>query len=180
MRILSTSLRDRHPFGLACVVKYLRVVAYTSALWGLVIYAIGCVIPAPLKGEPPPTNYHPVILSETVTPPFGPLLLSPTSEQEIRFDVTDPNPQDTIQALLYRASTGSFTSYGQTTLIKEDPTDQTLNRGTFDPINLCERAGPGAVTLYVSDREIVIENNKIKKDTGLFDEGVWALQCLGQ
>jgi len=43
------------------------------ALYGLVIYGVGCIIPTPLDQAMQETNARPVFVTDKVLPAFGPL-----------------------------------------------------------------------------------------------------------
>src|SRR4051794_32847613 len=80
--------------------KGLRLV-YNSALYGMVIYCIGCVIPTPLDRAPAQQNFQPAFVTSRVQPAFGPTSESVSSPLALSIAATDPNPDDTLKVRLF-------------------------------------------------------------------------------
>ena len=157
-------------------------IVYNSALYGFVIYCMGCVIPTPLDREPAPVNYSPVFVTSRVTPPFGPTSESVSSAIALSFAATDPNGDDTLKVRLFEPSPMApgglqYLSIEVTLTDAMDPDDPNLRIGSLDP-PLCMNATPGTTfDLYavVADRSFT--GNTARADGGLTDTNHWELKC---
>jgi hypothetical protein len=165
--------------------RLLRVgtgIVYNSALYGLVIWSIGCVIPTPLDRAPAPTNYNPVFVTSRVTPPFGKLSGSSSSAIPLSLAATDPNADDTLKVRLFVPSSSApgglqYLSIEQQLTDAMDPDDPNLRIGSLDP-PLCLNAMPGTtfdVFAVVADRSFT--GNTARADGGLTDQNHWELTC---
>src|SRR5262245_59100301 len=78
-----------------------------SPLYGLIVYAVGCIVPLPLDPEPPPTNYRPVIIHELVDPPLNmDIKLAVNDRRELTVVAEDPNAGDDLYARLFAEEAG--------------------------------------------------------------------------
>ncbi|MCU1280232.1 MAG: hypothetical protein JWM53_3778 [bacterium] len=159
-----------------------RIVS-NSALYGMVIYCVGCVIPTPLDRAPAPTNYGPVFVTMQVNPPFGPVTESIAGALPLSLAATDPNHDDVLTVRLFEpdstAPTG-FIDINQSVTLTNAPTtdDPDLRVGSFEPV-LCLRAQPGDrfdVYAVVADRPFT--NKTMRADGGLTDQNHWELTCM--
>ena len=158
-----------------------RLVQHT-ALYGLVIYAIGCVIPTPLDRAPSPTNYSPVFVANRVSPEFGPMTAQVGQPRSFTLAATDPNLEDTLLVRFYtKDSAGSplFSGIQGQLNSAKDPEDPTLRLGTIDaaPCPLGQLQG---VTfdyyVVVADRDFTMPTKVA--EGGLSDTNHWELTCM--
>ena len=171
------------------LLRWARGIVYNSALYGFVIWCVGCVIPTPLDRAPAPTNYPPVFVTTRVTPAFGPVTESLSSPgTTIALAATDPNTADTLKVVLFQpdlANPGTFDSIGYmaTLMIPSPPDseDSNLRLGTIDDAKLCRNARDGDkfdVYAFVADRDF---NNPPANITqaagGLTDSNHWEVTC---
>ena len=162
---------------------------YNSALYGFVIWCIGCVIPTPLDRAPAQTNYRPTFVTTQVTPPFGPLTESLASAgTTIALAATDPNAGDTLTVRLFQPdliTPGTFDSIGfMATLMIPSPPDQedpNLRIGTIEDAKLCRNARDGDkfdVYAFVADRDFNSPPQNITQAAGgLTDSNHWEVTC---
>ncbi|MCU1280571.1 MAG: hypothetical protein JWM53_4117 [bacterium] len=154
-----------------------------SALYGMVIYCIGCVIPTPLDRAPAPTNYGPVWVTSRVQPPFGPTSLSVSSTIALSLVATDPNPDDTLTVRLFVPSATApgglqYLSIEKTLTSAPDMDDPNLRIGSLEP-PLCRNAASGTsfdVFAYVADRDF--SGVTATAPGGLTDSNHWELTCM--
>ena len=153
-----------------------------SALYGFVIWCIGCVIPTPLDRAPAPVNYSPVFVTNRVTPAFGPANESITSAISLSLAATDPNPDDTLKVRLFVQNSNApggleYLFIEQTLVSAPDPDDPNLRIGSFDP-PLCRLAMPGDsfdVFAVVADRDFT--GNTATATGVLNDQNHWERTC---
>jgi hypothetical protein len=157
-------------------------IVFNSALYGLVIWCIGCVIPTPLDVAPKPINYGPVFVTSRVSPPFGPASESTTSGIALSLAATDPNADDTLKVRLFVPSPSApnglqYLFIEQPLTPAPDPDDPNLRIGSLDP-PLCRNAMPGTtfdVFAYVADRDFIGDTST---SAGLTDSNHWELTCM--
>jgi hypothetical protein len=157
-------------------------IVFNSALYGFVIWCVGCVIPTPLDVMPKPTNYGPVFVTSRVSPPFGPTSEATTSGLALSLAATDPNPGDTLTVRLFVPSPSApgglqYLSIQQQLTNAPDPDDPNLRIGSLDP-PLCLNAMPGTtfdVYAYVADRDFI---GNTATSAGLTDSNHWELTCM--
>lgn len=157
-----------------------------SALYGLVIWCIGCVIPTPLDRAPPATNFRPTFVTSQVTPAFGPAPQSVSSNVTLALAATDPNPDDTLTVHFFEPdplTPGGFIYSGLNltlaTPTPPDPDDPNLRLGNLDE-GLCLNAVAGKTfDLYavVADRPFNTTGNLTHADGGLTDTNHWEFTC---
>jgi hypothetical protein len=157
-------------------------IVYNSALYGMVIYCIGCVIPTPLDRAPAPTNYSPVFVTTRVNPAFGQMSEAITSGITLSFAATDPNHDDLLTVHLFDTdSTGTQFFIGGTPLTipsTPDPDDPDLRLGTLETA-LCLHNQSGdkrEVFAVVADRDFMGSQPKVQEG-GLSDTNHWELTC---
>jgi hypothetical protein len=158
-------------------------IVFNSALYGLVIWCIGCVIPTPLDVAPKPMNYSPVWVTSRVSPPFGPASDSTTSGIALSLAATDPNPDDTLKVRFFVPSPSApnglqYLFIEQPLTPAPDPDDPNLRIGSLDP-PLCRNAMPGTmfdVYAVVADRDFT--GDTATSAGGLTDTNHWELTCM--
>jgi hypothetical protein len=162
----------------------LKVVQH-SALYGMVIYCIGCVIPTPLDRAPAETNFRPVWVTTRVNPPFGPAPGLIATGDSFSLAATDPNHDDTLTVHLFvpGAMTGTriYTGYHTTLTIPSTPDsdDPNLRLGTIDS-SLCLKQPVGTpfeVYAIVADRDFMGTEARVQEG-GLSDENHWEQTCM--
>ena len=158
---------------------------YNSALYGMVIYCIGCVIPTPLDRAPTETNFGPVWVTTRVNPPFGPTTGLIATGDSFSLAATDPNHDDTLTVHLFvpGPTPGSrvYTTAHTTLSIPSTPDqlDPNLRIGTIDSF-LCLKQPVGTqfeVYAVVADRDFMGTEAKVQAG-GLSDENHWELSCM--
>ena len=77
---------------------------YNSALYGMVIYCIGCVIPTPLDRAPAQQNFQPAFVTSRVSPAFGPTSEPINSGITFALAATDPNHDDVLTVHLFEGT----------------------------------------------------------------------------
>jgi len=157
-----------------------------SALYGFVIWCIGCVIPTPLDQAPAPVNYAPVFVTTQVTPPFGPLVDPITTGVTVSLAATDPNPDDMLTVGLFEPDAtvpGGYRSLGiNQPLMKTTATDMgdpNLRLGTID-LSVCFNATDGTtfdLFAFVADRPFNSNGNRSQATGGLTDSNHWEITC---
>jgi hypothetical protein len=155
---------------------------YNSALYGFVIWCIGCVVPTPLDQAPAPVNYSPVFVTSRVTPSFGPMSGTASSPIPLSLAASDPNGGDTLKVRLFEPSPTApgglqYLSIETTLTDAMDPDDPNLKIGSLDP-PLCLNAMPGTtfdLFAVVADRNFT--GNTAKAEGGLTDQNHWELKC---
>jgi hypothetical protein len=160
-------------------------IVFNSALYGMVIYCVGCVIPTPLDRAPAPTNFGPVFVTSQVTPPFGPVSESLTSGVSLALAATDPNPDDILTVHLFvpdPTTPGGFIYTDINTQLTNagDTDDPNLRIGSLAPA-LCFSARSGDkfdVFAVVADRPFNTTGNLTHADGGLTDSNHWELSCM--
>jgi len=159
-----------------------------AALYGIVIWSIGCIIPTPLDRAPQPTNYSPVFVTSSINPPFGPVTLPIRSLSTLALAATDPNPDDTLVVHLFEpdlTTPGSFTLVDATGATLARPTtpdneDPNLRIGAIDSGVCLNAADQTKFDLYaiVADRSFnAPSNNPTHADGGLTDANHWEVTC---
>lgn len=173
--------------------RVLRValgIVSNSALYGMVMWCIGCVIPTPLDREPAPVNYRPTFVTTQVTPPFGPLTERIGSlGTNISIAATDPNADDTLVVHLFQPDTatpGNFVFIANNVTLaypsQPDNEDPNLRIGTFDPTpHLCLNARDGDkfdIFAAVADRPFNSPPANVTLAAGgLTDMNHWEVTC---
>jgi len=164
-------------------------IVYNSALYGFVIWCIGCVIPTPLDRAPADTNFRPTFVTSQVNPPFGPLTERLSSAgTTIGLAATDPNVGDTLKVELFQPDLtmpGTFHSIGwNATLMLPTPPDSedpNLRIGTIETAKLCLNARDGDkfdVYAFVADRDFNKPPlNVTQAAGGLTDSNHWEVSC---
>jgi len=162
-----------------------------TALYGLVIYGVGCVIPTPLDQAPAPPNYSPVIVTTKVNPPFGPIAHTAQDVFELTIVADDPNigqpdAPDDLHARLFIPDPSDpaallwFDGNDQTFLPASvpDPMNPRLRYATFPPAVRCAGRSGQTFNLYVlvSDRRFKPTDPAVS-DGGLTDSNHWELTC---
>ena len=155
---------------------------YNSALYAMVIYCIGCVIPTPLDRAPAAVNFQPAFVTSRVTPAFGPTSEPINSGITFALAATDPNHDDVLTVKLFAtAPTGGFTPLDiSTTLMIPSPPDNddpNLRIGSIDTA-LCLRAQPNDkfdIFAFVADRPFT--GSTTRAEGGLTDSNHWELTC---
>ena len=158
------------------------VVVSSSALCGIVLCSIGCIIPTPLDRAPAPVNYQPAFVTAHVVPAFGPASESINSGITIALGATDPNHDDILTVKLFTpAATGGFQSLdiGTTLMIPSPPDadDPDLRLGSIETA-LCLRAQPGQqfeIYAFVADRPFT--GATTMAEGGLTDSNHWQFTC---
>jgi hypothetical protein len=161
-------------------------IVYNSALYGFVIWCVGCIIPTPLDRAPPQTNYRPVFVTSQVNPPFGKSTQTISSATTLALAATDPNPDDTLTVHLFEPDSTQpgglgFTGLSETLTIPSPPdtSDPNLRLGSIDA-RLCLNAADGTMfDLYavVADRPFNTTGNLSLADGGLTDSNHWEVTC---
>ena len=156
---------------------------YNSALYGMVIYCIGCVIPTPLDRAPTPPNYGPVWVTGRVSPSFGPASESVSSAIALSLAATDPNANDTLKVRLFVPNSAvagglQYLDIETTLTSAPDSDDPNLRIGSLDP-PLCRNAMSGTsfdVFAVVADRDFT--GSTANAVGGLTDQNHWELTCM--
>jgi hypothetical protein len=155
-----------------------------TALYGLVIYCVGCVIPTPLDRAPAPTNYSPVFVTSRVNPAFGKISQRVLVPGPFTLAATDPNPDDALDVHLFEPdSTGALVYIGvDWPLMIPTPPDQTdPNLRLYSTTaTLCPQGTQGQtfdVYAIVADRPFQGSLPKVQ-DGGLSDTNHWELSCM--
>jgi len=164
-------------------------IVYNTALYGLVMFSIGCIIPTPLDREPAKTNYRPTFVTTQVNPTFGSVQAQLTSPLTIALAATDPNTDDTLKVHFFEpdGTPNGFQYIPSLNTTLEIPTppdseDPNLRLGHVDA-SLCLNATAGTkFDLYavVADREFNTTGpsiNLMGADGGLTDTNHWELTC---
>lgn len=161
-------------------------IVYNSALYGFVIWCIGCVIPTPLDQAPAPVNYSPVFVTTQVTPPFGPLSDPISTGVTVTLAATDPNPDDVLSVALFKPDAtvpgGLLQLVSPQTLMKpaaSDMGDPNLRLGSID-LTVCSNSTDGfTLDLYaiVADRPFSATGNRSQAPGGLTDSNHWEVTC---
>jgi hypothetical protein len=158
---------------------------YNSALYGMVIYCIGCVIPTPLDRTPADTNLRPVWVTTRVNPPFGPATGLIATGDSLSLAATDPNHDDTLTVRLFvpGPTPGSriYTGANTTLMIPSTPDtdDPNLRIGTISS-SLCLKQPVGTdfeVYAIVADRDFMGTEARVQEG-GLSDENHWEQTCM--
>jgi hypothetical protein len=156
---------------------------YNSALYGMVIYCVGCVIPTPLDRAPAETNFSPVFVTSRVTPAFGPTSVAITGTLNLSLAATDPNRDDVLTVRLFEPlPTGELFYTQQTTTLNlpspADVDDPNLRLGSATP-PICLNAHAGdTFDLYaiVADRDFMGTEARVQAG-GLSDSNHWEVTC---
>ncbi len=161
-------------------------IVYNSALYGFVIWCIGCVIPTPLDQAPAPVNYQPVFVTTQVTPPFGPLPDPISTGVTVSLAATDPNPDDVLSVALFEPDAtvpgGLRQVVAPQPLMKSaasDMGDPNLRLGSID-LPVCFNSTDGFMfDLYaiVADRPFASTGNRSQAPGGLTDSNHWEITC---
>jgi hypothetical protein len=159
-----------------------------SALYGMVMWCIGCVIPTPLDSEPAPKNFRPSFVTTQVTPPFGPLTehLASTGST-LALAATDPNTGDTLKVHLFQPNPNSpfgydFIGWNATLAapLQPDSEEPNLRVGTIQA-RLCNNARDNDkfdIYAAVADREFNMLPANITLAAGGFTEmNHWEVTC---
>ena len=157
-----------------------------SALYGFVIWSIGCVIPTPLDQAPAPVNYSPVFVTTQVSPPFGPLPVPISTGVTVSLAATDPNPDDVLTVGLFKpdaaAQGGLAPVFPAQNLMKpaaSDMGDPNLRIGSID-LSVCDFSADGfTFDLYaiVADRPFSSTGNRAQAPGGFTDSNHWEITC---
>jgi hypothetical protein len=161
-------------------------IVYNSALYGFVIYCIGCVIPTPLDQAPAQMNYPPVFVTTQVTPPFGPLPDPISTGVTVSLVATDPNPDDVLSVALFEpdatAPGGMRQVVAPQTLTKQaasDMGDPNLRVGSID-LPVCFNSTDGFMFdlyAFVADRPFSSTGNRSQAPGGLTNSNHWEITC---
>jgi hypothetical protein len=163
---------------------------WDSAIYALVIYCVGCVIPTPLDQAPSQTNFAPVFVTSKVSPMFGPITHTASESFELNLVVDDPNfaqpnPPDELHARLFvpdPSTPGALQWFDGNDLTflpasVPDPMNPRLRYGTFAAAPRCfGRSGTFNLYVIVSDRRFNPMNPSMS-DGGLSDSNHWELTC---
>jgi hypothetical protein len=163
---------------------------YNSALYGLIIWCVGCIIPTPLDRAPTQTNFTPVFVTSSVTPSFGPLPATIDQPTTLSLAATDPNSDDTLVVHLFEPDPSMKGSYillqpaiPLNKLNPPDPKgDPNLRLGNQD-VQLCLNASDNFMTdvyAVVADRPFNAGSKGtdiILSDGGLTDSNHWEVTC---
>jgi len=155
-------------------------IVYNSALYGFVIWCIGCVIPTPLDRAPPDTNFAPSFVTGRVIPAFGKLSV-PTSGINLALAATDPNEKDILTVHLFEQDpTGMLipTSAPATLMIPvpPDPDDSLMRLGSIDATPCLNAPDGTSFLLYAVVADRAFQGNTPKTD-GLSDSNHWEVTC---
>jgi hypothetical protein len=181
----SRHIQARHRLARRLLWWGTKIVSNT-ALYGLVIYCIGCVIPTPLDRAPAPTNFSPVFVTNRVSPTFGATTAQVQMPKSFTLAATDPNHDDTLQVRLYTTdSTGQGMLYtGINTTLNypstPDPDDPNLRIGeiTTAPCPVQLQGTTFELFAIVADRDFSPTMPSKVQAGGLSDTNHWELQCL--
>jgi hypothetical protein len=155
-----------------------------SALYGLVMFSIGCIIPTPLDREPAKVNYKPSFVGSQVQPAFGPAAASLTAGTTLVIAATDPNGDDTLTVRLFEpdpAKPGGFLYLNISQQLDKpttpDPADLNLRITTLDPPLCLNASDQTKFDLYavVADRAFSADNPM--RSDGLTDTNHWEITC---
>jgi hypothetical protein len=163
---------------------------YNSALYGLIIWCVGCIIPTPLDRAPTQTNFSPVFVTNSVTPLFGALAATIDQPTTLSLAATDPNADDALVVHLFQPDPTTKGSYillqPPIALIKPtnpDPNgDPNLRLGSQE-VQLCLNAPDNFMTdvyAVVADRPFNAGSSGadiILSDGGLTDSNHWEVTC---
>ena len=155
---------------------------FNSAIYGVVIWCIGCVIPTPLDRAPAPTNYSPVWVTSRVTPAFGPTSVAITGQLNLSLAATDPNHDDVLTVHLFEPlPTGGllYTNFNTSLTIPSTPDtdDPNLRLGSFEP-PVCLNAHPGdTFDLYAVVADRPFTQDTTRAEGGLTDSNHWEVTC---
>lgn len=159
--------------------------AMRSLLAGLLIYAIGCVVPTPLEQEgDPPANHSPVIVSGE--PDFASGPYTPFHADDVwNFEVTadDPDVDDTLEARLYRLDGARLLPVPSPIFLTAPDADHLTRRsGQFFGTAYCEFSGamPQQEYLfyvYVSDLPFPASGSPGELRDGHYDYKYWVVRC---
>ena len=161
-------------------------IVYNSALYGFVIWCIGCVIPTPLDQAPAQMNYAPAFVTTQVTPSFGPLSDPISTGMTVSLAATDPNPDDVLTVAMFEPDAmvpgGLRQVVAPQTLAKSmasDMGDPNLRLGSVD-FPVCFNSADGfTFELYaiVADRPFASTGNRSQAPGGLTDTSYWEITC---
>ncbi len=165
-------------------------IVYNSALYGFVIWCVGCIIPTPLDRAPPQTNFSPVFMTTQVTPSFGPLAATIDKVTTLSLAATDPNSDDTLTVHLFQPDPMTKGSYllVQPSIAMNKPTppdpngDPNLRLGSAE-VQLClDVADNTMFDLFavVADRPFNTGSSGpliVQADGGLTDMNHWEVTC---
>ena len=179
------AIATRHAVARRLLRKGARIVS-DSALYGLVIWCIGCVIPTPLDQAPAPVNYPPVFVTTQVTPPFGPLPDPISTGVTVSLAATDPNPDDVLSVALFEPDAAAPGGLRQVvapqTLMKpsaSDMGDPNLRIGSID-LPVCFNSTDGFMFdlyAFVADRPFSSTGNRSQAPGGLTNSNHWEITC---
>jgi hypothetical protein len=150
-------------------------------LYALVIYGVGCVIPTPLDPAKPGPNLRPVILVETVSPKFGPLVRTTQSLVTFSFSAEDGDQADSLYARLFVARGGALVTVVDDVPMAYpaviDPDHPFVRTGESHQLPVCGYPG-GVDSLYLAVADRPFDANADTANGGLVDENHWELQCM--
>ncbi len=166
------------------LLRWAGKIVHNTALYGFIIYCIGCVIPTPLDRAPAPTNYSPVFVADRVNPKFGPMTAQINALTEFNLAATDPNTADTLTVRLFvpdltQPNGFIYTGFNTTLSLPStpDPTDPNLRLGTLEA-GVCLNHMPGdKFDLYAVVADRPFTGNTNKAEGGLTDTNHWELSC---
>jgi hypothetical protein len=166
--------------------KSVRIVS-NSALYGLVIWCIGCVIPTPLDRAPGQTNYRPTFVTSQVTPGFGKQAAPVGGAINLSIAATDPNEDDTLIVHFFQpdlSTPGAFVPAAAAPLtlmtkVPPDADDPNLRIGSEDAPLCLNVPANTTFDIYavVADRAFNTMGNLTHADAGLTDTNHWTFTC---
>lgn len=161
-------------------------IVYNSALYGIVMFSIGCIIPTPLDREPAPVNYRPTFVTAQVQPAFGSQPASLAGGTTLVLAATDPNAADKLVVHFFEPDPTTPGGFIYTNLnlaldspTTPDPDDPNLRIGTLDPPLCLNASDQTKFDLYavVADRDFNTSGNLTHADGGLTDTNHWSFTC---
>ena len=157
-----------------------------SAIYGFVIWCVGCVIPTPLDQAPAPTNYPPVFVTTQVTPPFGPLHDPISTGVTVSLAATDPNADDVLSVAMFQpdaAAPGGMRQVVPPQMLMKpaasDMGDPNLRLGSIE-LPVCFNSTDGFtfdLYAFVADRPFASTGNRSQAPGGLTDSNHWEVTC---
>jgi hypothetical protein len=172
-------IHDRRRLARRVLQKLPRAMS-DAALYGVIIWGVGCIIPTPIDRAPAETNFPPSIDTTNVTPPFGPLTLGSNDTMSVAVSATDPNLDDLLQVKLMEFVAGSYgiiAGPAQMQPQNDNPLVRNTSTGTFDlKFCLTRTTGVHYVYAFVADRDFTSANSTTANG-GLTDSNHWEITC---
>jgi hypothetical protein len=141
----------------------------------LTIWAVGCIIPAPLEAEPTPQQHAPLILSGD--PAFGPAIEPTNMSWTVSVTATDENPDDVLYARLYWHNANTYVRLIDDIILK--PTTGNQRFGAFSANRFCAFIGTGDqyIWVFVQDTQLPGPDAQPTDLTGRYDSKYWVVNC---